>query len=163
MLIPIITAQCLIFVEGRDPFAVSDVIHRADVVLRQTTSKDVNALQRFVDLSVELSVAHNQRLNKERTQLELRFAGIYSNVHDATKAAAFSERTMAREVSNGYPLSLQALASLTAQPSRGVLLNSETAFESILGMVRRPEAAADCIVVALYLLIVGNISEILFP
>jgi hypothetical protein len=50
--------------------------------MKYTTTEDVKYLQKFVDLAVSQSIAHNQRLNKDRKQSYPKFEGVYQTIYE---------------------------------------------------------------------------------
>lgn len=163
MLLPIITAQCLLFVEGKDPCDVDSILDRVGDAMRATTIKDVEYLQKFVDLSRQLSERHHQRMGTTRKQWRPQFTGTYLSVMDATQAEDFSHMIMATEIRDGYPRSRQVLYDLLKKRESGIISNSEDIYQKLLLELGRHDIAADCIVVGFYLALISNRSEILFP
>jgi len=162
MLFPIITAQCLLLLEGQSPRDVDLVLRRVGPAMQATTPADVEQLQRFVDLSRELSERHHQRLGTSRPQLFPQFSGVFSNVLDAMEAADFSHTMMATEIQNGYPVSRQIVAELRDHP-KGIIPHSVRSYEKLLPQYGRHDIAADLIAVAFYLILIENPFAILFP
>lgn len=163
MLVPIITAQCLLFVEGGLPGDVDAVLKRVVEAMRDTTAADVSALQRLVDLSRELSEQHHARLGTNRPQLSPRFMGHYSNITDATKAPDFSHTMMASEIRDAYPVCRWVYEQLRTRGEHGLIPYSEAVYIELLRNVMRHDIAADCIVVGFYLMLIECRTEILFP
>lgn len=163
MLLPLIVAQCLRFIEGQDPFSVFDTAKRTESVLKGTTVEDVSQLQKFVDHAIQLSTDHNRHIGKHRHQLTPKFVGNFSTVFDATNAKDFSHFTMVQEVATGYPLSLRAYSDFMSDPNVGILKRSEQIYSELIEKVNRPDIAADCLVTALYLYMCGNKTDVLFP
>jgi hypothetical protein len=132
--------------------------------MKDTSTEDVRFLQKFVDLSRELSEQHHRRMGTSRKQFYPKFEGRYSSVLEATAEDGFAHTTMASEIRNGYPQCLDLLKLFRRLPPVGLLKRSELAYESLLSLYARPDIAADFIVVAFYLLIFASSSdEILFP
>jgi len=164
MLLPLITAQCLLFCEKKDPYDVDLILGRVSDVMRGTTMKDVDYLQKFVDLARELSELHHLRRGTSRNQLFPKFAGIYPTVMDAAAYAKdFSHTLMATEIRDGYPRSRQVWCDLTEKYEVGMLKRSEEIYPAFLAEFGRHDVAADCIVVGLYLMLMSHKTEILFP
>lgn len=163
MLVPIITAQCLLFVEGGLPGDVDAVLKRVVGAMRCTTAADVSALQRLVDLSRELSEQHHARLGTNRLQLNPRFMGHYSNITDATRAPDFSHTMMASEIRDGYPVCRWVYEQLRIRGDQGLIPYSEAVYKELLKDVIRHDIAADCIVVGFYLMLIECRTEVLFP
>ena len=163
MLLPLIIAQCLLFVEGRDSCDVDLILARAGDAMRSTTIKDVEYLQKFVDLSCQLSERHHQRIGTVRKQCRPQFLGTYYSVMDATQAEDFSHMIMATEIRDGYPRSRQAFDSLVENMTSGIISHSEILYRTLHSELGRHDIAADCIVVGFYLTLISHRSAILFP
>jgi triphosphoribosyl-dephospho-CoA synthetase len=163
MLLPIITAQCLLFVEGAAYCSVDLILKRVGQSMRATTQKDVEYLQKFVDLSRKQSEEHHQRLGTTRPQMYPRFIGIYSNIMDATEAEDFSYTMVATEIRDGYPQCKYIFHELSNSGSVGLIKRSEEVYHKLLPELIRHDIVADCIVVGIYLTLIQNRSEILFP
>lgn len=163
MLIPLITAQCLLLVEEKDPYDVDSILDRVGDAMRSTTIKDVEYLQKFVDLSRQLSESHHQRMGTTRKQWRPQFVGTYFNVMDATQAGDFSHMIMATEIRDGYPRSRKIFYDLVENRESGIISHSEGIYHTLLSEFGRHDIAADCIVVGFYLVLISHRSEILFP
>ncbi|MGH3426028.1 MAG: hypothetical protein ACRDQZ_00375 [Mycobacteriales bacterium] len=163
MLLPIITAQCLLFVEGDSPRDTDRVLNRVGDAMRSTTPRDVEYLQKFVDLSRELSEKHHQRLGTARAQLFPKFQGVFSSIMDAAEAKDFSHTTMAIEIRQGYPKCREILEALRRHPPVGIIKHSERIYKTLLPQYGRHDVAADFISTAFYLIIFESHSAILFP
>lgn len=163
MLLPIITAQCLLFIEGNDPFDVDLILDKSGDAMRATTTKDVEYLQKFVDLSRQLSERHNNRIGKTRKQLYPKFIGRYCNIMDATHAEDFSHMIMATEIRHRYPCTRQIFNDLSKNKDIGIIKRSEAIYHELLPELGRHDIAADCIVVGFYLSIISHREDILFP
>ena len=55
MLLPIITAQTLLFIEGKQAYSVNAILGRVREAMLSTSTQDVEYLQKFIDLSREQS------------------------------------------------------------------------------------------------------------
>lgn len=163
MLLPLITAQCLLFVEGKEPCDVDSILDRVGDAMRATTIKDVEYLQKFVDLSRQLSERHHQRIGTTRKQWHPQFIGRYYSVMDATQAEDFSHMIMATEIRDGYPCSRQVFDDLVENRASGIISHSEILYHTLFSELGRHDIAADCIVVGFYLALISHRSEILFP
>jgi hypothetical protein len=163
MLVPIITAQCLLFVEGGSPGDVDAVLDRVASAMQHTTTADVVALQKLVDLSRELSQRHHARLGSTRQQLTPRFVGNYSNIAEAVLAPDFAHTMMATEIRDGYPVCRRVYEQLRARGELSLIAQSEFVYKDLVREVTRHDIAADCIVVGFYLILIGGGMEILFP
>lgn len=162
-LLPIITAQCLLFVEGESPCNVDLILKRIRQSMIETTRKDVKYLQKFVDLSRKQSDEHHRRLGTSRSQLYPKFVGVYTNIMDATQAKDFSHTVIATEIRDDYSQCRYIYEQLSACEDIGLLKRSEEVYTSLLPEIGRPDVVADSIVVGFYLVLFQNKSDILFP
>ncbi len=163
MLLPIITAQCLLFVEGKSACDVDAILGRVADAMKSTTSKDVEYLQQLVDLSRQQSERHHERLGTTRKQLFPQFVGRYSNVMDATHAEGFSHTMIATEIRSGYPRCRYVFNELSTTEGVGLIKHSEVIYRKLLPELVRHDIVADCLVVGFYLTLIQNRAEILFP
>ena len=163
MLLPVITAQCLLFVEGNTHCSVDLILDRIDQSMRETTQKDVEYLQKFVGLARQQSEEHHQRLGTTRSQLYPKFLGLYSNIMAATEAEDFSHTMMATEIRDGYPQCKHIFHELSNSGSVGIIRRSEEVYCKLLPDLGRHDIVADCIVVGFYLTLIQDRSGILFP
>lgn len=163
MLLPIITAQCLLYIENKLPCEIDLLFERVSKSMRETTPKDVEYLQKLVDLSREQSEEHHRRRGTTRTQLYPQFSGIYKNIMDATYAKDFSHTMMATEIQDGYSQCRYVFQELSDCGEDGIIKRSEEIYHKMLPEIKRADVVADCIVVGFYLVLFQNESQILFP
>lgn len=163
MLLPLVTGQCLLEVEGANPYDARLIIQRADMVVRATGPEDVKYLQMFVDHSRLLSEQHHRRLGTTRAQLYPTFTGKYDNVMDAMSADQFSHMIMATEIQNQYPYSQRVLKFFEANEKKGLITASELIYPALRMELGRHDISADCIVTAFYLAVATRQSAVLFP
>lgn len=163
MLLPIVTVQALLFTEGNDAFSVNTILGRTTDAMLKTSSKDVEYLQKFVDLSRQLSEVHHRRLGTKRDYRNAQFTGRYNNILEATHAPDFSDTKMATEIRDGYPDCKHILDIIVSDKENGIIKQSEIAFREMLPAMSRPDIVADCIVVAFYLALTKHRSSLLFP
>ena len=161
MLLPIIVAQCLLYLEGRWPCEPDELFKRVTRAMRATTPLDVSYLQKLVDLSTELSDSHHRRMGTSRRQLYPHFSG--ANILDAVSAEAFSHTMMATEIRDGYPVCQRVYSALLDSDEVGLLRKSEAVYNVFLPELKRPDITADCISVAFYLIIFHGKDDVLFP
>ncbi len=163
LLLPLITAQIMLYVHGVSRPSVEEIIKKSREVMRNTSKKDVEYLERFVNLSKDLSEAHHKRLGTKRAQRNPKFIGKYDNAMEAMDAHDFSDIKMALEIKEGYPDCKYIFDFIRGNMSEGVIKPSEIVHDQMLPSMGRPDAVADCIVVAYYFLFVQFTDDILFP
>jgi triphosphoribosyl-dephospho-CoA synthetase len=161
MLLPLLTAQALLFVEGKNTRDITLLTQRAFKCIANTSRDDVVQLQKFVDQSRLQSEAHNLRINIKRQQLFPVFSGC-KNILEATTVVEFQHMRMVQEVANGYIQCLDIYEKYFEHSTLGLLRSSELAFNYLLPIVGRADVAADCIVVAMFFAIVNNPDKTLF-
>jgi hypothetical protein len=164
MILPLIVGQCLLKLDGGDPFSIDQIVDRACEAMRTTSVADVQYLQMFVDHSRELSEAHHARLGTTRDQWRPQFQGQFSNVMDAMNADQFSHLIMSIEIRERYKYTKRVLNQLIADADVGLLKASERVYPELRSELGRHDIAADCIVSAFYLAVsTHNVEGILFP
>lgn len=164
MILPLIIGQCLLKIEGGDPFSVDQVVDRACEAMRTTSVKDVYFLQMFVDHSRNLSEAHHARLGTTRDQWRPQFNGRFKTIMDAMSADQFSHLIMSIELRNRYKFTRRVLNALATMRGIGLLKASEIVYPALKAELGRHDIAADCIVSAFYLAVSTQDTDgILFP
>lgn len=162
LLLPIINAQCILYLEGIDYTNIDLLLDKASQSMVETTIEDVKYLQKFVDLSIEQSVEHNKYIGKKRTQLYPKFGGKYKNIMEATKAENFSHTMIAREIRNGYPQCKRIFHELNGGENLDLIIQSEKIYPKYLKEMKRHDPVADCLVVGFYLTLINKKEEKLF-
>lgn len=161
MLLPIINAQCLMFLEGSDYSNIDKLLDKATIYLKDTNESDVEYLSKFVNLSMQQSTEHNIRIGKKRKQLSPNFDG-FSNIIDATEAIDFTQTMMAREMRNGYEHCKRIYYDLLTEDETDLIEQSEKIYPKYLKEFIRHDITADCLVVGFYLVLISNPSKKLF-
>jgi len=160
MLVPLITAQVLHFLETGDTDDVESVLRRSADVLRDTTEKDVEYLEKFVHLGYQQSARHRERIGKPKPPRFPKFTGKYSNILDASRD--YTHIHTVREVADGYPHCERVYRFLLHNVEEGLLPSSDLIYQLLLPELQRPDAAADMIAVGMYLVLSQHPETALF-
>jgi hypothetical protein len=160
MLVPLITAQLLDYLETGAFENVESILARTGDVLRRTTPADVEALERFVHLGYEVSARNRARSGRPISASRPLLKGRYANVWDA--AQDFQNMYSVREMLTGYPYSQQVYRFLLHNVETGILEAIELIYQFLVPEVGRTDVVADLIVVGLYLLLTKHPEGILF-
>jgi hypothetical protein len=160
MLVPLITAQLLDYLETGAFENVESILDRTGEVLRRTTPRDVEALERFIHLGYEVAARNRARTGRpirpDRPVLKGRYASIWEASQD------FRHMTSVREMMAGYPYSQQVYRFLLHNVETGILQASELIFQFLVPEVGRTDVVADLVVVGLYLLLTKHPEGVLF-
>jgi triphosphoribosyl-dephospho-CoA synthetase len=161
LLIPLVTAQVL---ESLDKGTYEDVealLARTGEVLRHTSARDVEHVEKLIHLGYELSDRHRERIGgAPRASRPPAFDGKYSNVWEA--ARDYQQLYVVRELFQGYPNCLQVYRYLLHNMDEGILHGSEMMYRVLLAELQRADAVADIIVAGLYLTITSHPESVLF-
>lgn len=160
LLIPLITAQVLEYLETGSHEDVESILERTGDVLRNTTEKDVESLERFIQLGSQLSARHHERIGRPKPARAPEFRGRYANVWEA--ASDYQHIHVVEEMSHGYPHTLQVYRYLLHNLEEGILPASEMIYRILLPELQRPDAVADMIVAGLYLALTKHPESVLF-
>lgn len=161
LLVPLVTAQVLEYMEKGSYEDVEALLARTGEVLRNTTEKDVEYLEKFIALGHELSARHRERVGaapKASSPLPLRDK--YANAWEAFRD--YQQIYILREMVQGYPHSLQVHRYLLHNLEDGILHGSEMIYHLLLNELQRADAVADMIVAGLYLTITSHPESVLF-
>jgi hypothetical protein len=160
LLVPLITAQLLDYLETGAFENVESILERTGDVLRRTTPRDVEALERFIHLGYDVAArnrAHSGRpISANRPQIK----GRYANVWDACQD--YQNMTSVREMLTGYPYSQQVYRFLLHNVETGILEAIELIYQFLVPEVGRTDVVADLVVVGLYLLLTKHPEGVLF-
>jgi triphosphoribosyl-dephospho-CoA synthetase len=160
LLVPVVAAQALDYLEHGTHDDIERFLGRTGEVLRQTTARDVECLEEFIQLGYELSAAHHRRLGRDkpvpRALLRTRFTTVWEAAQDAQHIHAV------REMIQGYPNSQRVYRFLLHNVESGVLAASDLVYRILLPEMGRPDVVADLIVVGLYLMLTRHPEAILF-
>jgi triphosphoribosyl-dephospho-CoA synthetase len=162
LLVPLVTAQVLEYLDKGSCEDAEAILARTGDVLRRTTEKDVEDLERFIHLGDELSNRHRRRIGgPPRAPRPDAFAGRYANIWDAMRD--YQQVYIVREMSQGYPHCLQVYRYLLHNLDGGLLHGSEMVYRVLLAELRRADAVADIIAAGLYLTLTCHPESVLFP
>jgi hypothetical protein len=160
MLIPLVTAQLLDYLETGAFENVESILERTGEVLRHTTPRDVEALDRFVHLGYEVAARNRSRsgrpIRSERPQIKGRYATVWDTCQD------FQHLHSVREMLAAYPYSQQVYRFLLHNVESGILDAIELIYQWLVPEVGRTDVVADLIVVGLYLLLTKHPEGVLF-
>jgi hypothetical protein len=160
LLVPLVTAQVLEYLD-KGSCDVEAILERTDEVLRHTSPKDVDYLERFVQLGHELSARHRERAgDTPKPSGPPVLQGEYGTVWDA--ARDYQQIYVVREMSQGYPNSLQVHRYLLHNLDEGLLHGSEMIYRVLLNELQRADAVADMLAAGLYLTLMSHPEGVLF-
>lgn len=160
LLVPLVTAQILEFLD-KGSCDVEAILARTGEVLRQTSARDVESLEKFVALGNELSARHRERIggpSKRSSPLVLQSR--YRNVWEAM--LDHQQIYVVREAVEGYPNCLQVYRYLLHNLEEGLLHGSEMIYRVLLAELQHADAVADVLVAGLYLTLMSHPESVLF-
>jgi hypothetical protein len=160
LLIPLVTAQLLDFVETGAFENVESILGRTGEVLRRTTPCDVEALERFIHLGYDVAARNRARSGRPVRPDRPVLKGRYATVWDASQDYLYM--TAVREMRNGYPYCQQVYRFLLHNVETGILQASELIFQFLVPEVGRVDLVVDLVVVGLYLLLTKHPEGVLF-
>lgn len=161
LLVPLVTAQVLEFLEKGSTEDVEAIVARTGEVLRNTTEKDVEFLEKFIHLGYELSDRHHRRAGAPgKTSRPPAFRGKYANVWEASRD--YQQIYIVRELFQSYPNALQVHRYLLHNLEEGILNSSAMIYRLLLTELQRADAVADIIVAGIYLTITSYPESVLF-
>jgi triphosphoribosyl-dephospho-CoA synthetase len=162
LLVPLVTAQVLEYIDKGSWEDVEALLARTGEVLRRTSKKDVEHMQKFIELGYELSARHHQRVGSApRSSGPPVLQGNYDNLWDA--ARDYQQIYIVREFFQGYPNCLQVYRYLLHNLDEGLLHGSEMIYRILLSELQRADAVADIVVAGLYLTLTSHPESVLFP
>jgi triphosphoribosyl-dephospho-CoA synthetase len=162
LLVPLVTAQVLEYLDKGSWMDVEALLARTGEVLRRTSQKDVEHIEKFIQLGYELSARHRKRVGTPpKPSRPPVLQGKYDNVWDA--ARDFQQIYIVRELYQGYPNCLQVYRYLLHNLDDGLLQASEMIYRVLLAELQRADAVADMIVAGLYLTLTSHPESVLFP
>jgi triphosphoribosyl-dephospho-CoA synthetase len=160
LLVPLVAAQALIFLESESFDDVQAILGRSTRVLKETTEKDVEYLEKFIGLGHELSARHHERIGRPKPPRGRYFQKTYANVWESL--ADYLHIHSVREVAQGYPHSERVYRFLLHNVEEGILPASDLIYSLLLPEIGRPDAAADMIACGLYLALTAHPETVLF-
>jgi triphosphoribosyl-dephospho-CoA synthetase len=162
LLVPLVTAQVLEYLDKGTWEDVEAILARTGEVLRRTSKKDVELLEKFIKLGYELSARHRRRIGSPpKASGPPALSATYDNVWDA--ARDYQQIHVVREFFEGYPNCLQVYRYLLHNLDEGLLHGSEMIYRILLSELQRADAVADIIVAGLYLTLTSHPESVLFP
>jgi hypothetical protein len=160
LLIPLITAQLLHYLETGSFEDIEAFLDRTGDVLRRTGERDVEALDRFIHLGYEVAARNRARTGRPAGGDRPRLKGRYGNVWDACHD--FQAVYAVREISTGYPYSQQVYRFLLHNVETGIVPAIELIFQFLVPELGRTDVVSDLIVVGLYLMLTKHPEGLLF-
>ena len=160
LLTPLIAAQTLEYLETGTFDDVEAILERTADVLRNTTEKDVEYLDRFIRLGYELSARHHERMGGKRAMREWPLRGQYPNVWESLHD--FLYHHLAREMAESYPNALRAYRFLLHNLEDGILPASDMIYRLLVTEINRPDFVADVIACGIYLVLTRHPETVLF-
>ena len=160
LLVPIITAQVLDYLESGTHEDVESILARTGDVLRNTTARDVESLEKFIHLGYEISSRHRERIGRPKPPRYPALREQFGSVWDAARAHQHIHAV--REMTQGYPYSLQVYRFLLHNTETGILPATELIYNMLLPEIGRPDAVADVVATGLYLVLTKHPESVLF-
>ena len=161
LLVPLVAAQALVYLETETFDDVEAIVERTGQVLRQTTSKDVEYLEKFIGLGHELSARHHARMGRPKPPRGRYFQGkTYPNVWESL--SDFQHIHAVREMTEGYPHSERVYRFLLHNVEDGILPASDMIYSLLVPEIGRYDAAADMVACGLYLALSAHPETVLF-
>jgi triphosphoribosyl-dephospho-CoA synthetase len=160
LLVPLVAAQTLIWLETEGIDDVEAILERTGEVLRQTTSKDVEFLEKFIGLGHELSARHHERMGRPKPPRERYFKKTYSNVWESL--TDYPHIHAVQEIVERYQHSERVYRFLLHNLEDGILPASDMIYTLLLPEIGRHDAAADMIACGLYLALSAHPDTVLF-
>lgn len=161
LLVPLVAAQALVWLETETLDDVEAVLERTGQVLRQTTKKDVEHLEKFIGLGHELSARHHARMGRPKPPRGRYFQGkAYTTVWEAL--SDYQHIHAVREMVEAYPHSQRVYRFLLHNLEEGILPASDMIYSLLVPEIGRYDAAADMIACGLYLALSAHPETTLF-
>jgi hypothetical protein len=160
MLVPLITAQLLVYMETGLFEDIEAILERTADVLRRTGARDVEALERFIGLGYEVAARNRARSGRPVSANRPLLAGRYATVWEASMD--FQSVCAVRELTTGYPHSLRIYRFLLHNIETGIVPAAELIQQFLLPEVGRNDVVSDLIAVGLYLLLTKHPEGVLF-
>lgn len=160
LLIPLVAAQVLEYMDSGTHENVEAILTRTGEVLRHTTERDVEYLEKFIHLGYQLSMRHHERMGRPDSPHLPQLRGRFKTMYDACRS--YQNIHAVREMFEGYPYSQQVYRFLLHNIETGILPASELVHRFLLPEIGRPDIAADFIAVGLYLVLTKHPEGVLF-
>jgi hypothetical protein len=160
LLIPVITAQILEYIETGTHEDIDAILARTGDVLRNTTEKDVESLEEYIRLDYEVSAKNRERSGDTKARRSPVLKGRFSNVMDA--GTDFPRNPNVREMSQGFPFSQQVYRFLLHNLEGGILPASGLISQILLAEIQRPDVVSDFVAVGIYLVLSKHPESVQF-
>jgi hypothetical protein len=160
LLVPLVTAQILDYLESGTHEDIDSILARTGDVLRNTTEKDVESLQKFMDFGYEVAAKNRERTGNPKPSRIPVLQGRYTNVWDT--CVDRQQILMVREMIQGYPHSLQVYRFLLHNLESGIVPASALIYQLLVAELGRPDVVADIIAVGIYLVLTKHPESVLF-
>jgi hypothetical protein len=160
LLVPLVTAQVLDFLESGTHEDVESILERTGDVLRNTTAQDVEHMEKFIHLGYEVSAKNRERIGTPKPPRFPLFRGRFANVWEVCRDR--ENFLIGQEMLQGYPHSLQVYRFLLHNLEGGILPSSMLIAQLLLAELRRPDVVADIVAVGLYLVLTKHPESVLF-
>jgi triphosphoribosyl-dephospho-CoA synthetase len=161
LLVPLVAAQVLEHLDTKSQGDVGSLLARTGEVLRNTTKRDVEYVERFIRLGYELSARHRERIGGAPRTSSPPDLERYATVWEA--ACERQQIYIVREFYQGYPNSLQVYRYLLHNLEDGLLQGGAMMYRVLLNEIQRADAVEDIIVTGLYLALTSHPESMLFP
>lgn len=163
LLIPVVTAQVLEYLETGTHEDIEAILLRTGDVLHNTTEKDVESLEEYIQLGYEVSVKGRERTGDPKPRRTPELKGRFTNVLDAI--TDFPRNPNVREMSQGFPFSHQVyrflLHNLEGGLEGGILPASALISQLLLAELQRPDVVSDFVAVGIYLVLSKHPESVL--
>jgi len=160
MLVPLITAQLLDYLETGGFENVESILERTGDVLRRTGERDVAAIESFIHLGYEVAARNRARTGRPISGERPALRGRYASVWDACQD--FQTIQAVREMTSGYPHSQHIYRFLLHNVETGILPAIQLIHQFMVPELGRADVVADLVVVGLYLLLTKHPEGVLF-
>ena len=162
LLIPLVTAQVLQFLATGEHDDIEAILERTGEVLRNTTEKDVESLERFIHLGYQVSARHRERIGRPKEPRFPVLAGRYASVWDVATDRDGQKIHTVREMTQGYPYCLQVYRFLLHNLDTGIMPAAELIYRFLLSEIGRADVVTDLVVVGTYLVLTKHPESVLF-
>jgi hypothetical protein len=160
LLVPLVAAQALVWLETEMLDDVEAILEKTGEVLRRTSSKDVEHLEKFIELGHELSRIHSERIGKPKPPRPPYFQKTYTSAWESLNDHLHIHAV--REMTERYPHSERVYRFLLHNLEDGLLPASDMIYQLLVPEIGRYDAAADMIACGLYLALSAHSDIALF-
>lgn len=160
LLLPLVTAQVLDYLESGTHEDVESILGRTGDVLRNTSAEDVEYLEKFINLGIEVSARHRERTGRQKTSPTQELRGRFTNVYDV--CSEFQHLHVVHEITQGYPHTQHAYRFLLHNADNGILPAARLIYQLLLAELRRPDLVSDVLAAGLYLVLSKHPEGVLF-